>query len=523
MMAGTPRPDPRIGTDLGPYHIEAVVGRGGMGVVYRAADTTLDRPVALKLIAPAVTDDAAFRARFLRESKMAAAIDHPNILPIYEAGEADGTFFLAMRYVDGTDLERRLREGPLEPRAAVAVLGQVAKALDAAHARGLVHRDVKPANVLLDAAAGGAEGDHAYLTDFGLTKQSGAESGLTRAGGFVGTLEYIAPEQIEGQPTDGRADQYALAAIAVAALTGQVPFPRDSDVALINAHLHDPPPSVHLRRPELPTAVDAVIARGLAKEPADRYPDCRTFVEALRDALGVSDTHSRPLPTSSGARDRRLPLLVGGLVALGIVAAIGFALASGGGSAALSTSPPASLAVASPSAGADSSPTEDVFPNSEEAALLDPLPDVLEATCQRGRYNPLESNNGRRTPIASLECTPGVTEGASSVLIRSFGSDAAKSGYPGAVISLIGGGGVYQSGPPVPAGDCAVSKRANGRWQRAAADVGAIVCFTEAATGDAILWWTYDADAIVVKATSQRGDSDALYDYFLKTARFIAP
>ena len=193
-----------------------------MGVVYLAEQPSLGRRVALKVIAPEFSADARAKSRFLRESQMAAAIDHPNILPIHEAGEIDGVLFIAMRYVEGEDLERRLRRGPIEPRAAVTILGQVASALDAAHEAGLVHRDVKPANVLIASGQGVDRSDHAYLTDFGLTRPSGSETGLTRAGGFVGTLEYIAPEQIEGGAVDGQADQYALAAIAVACLTGQV-------------------------------------------------------------------------------------------------------------------------------------------------------------------------------------------------------------------------------------------------------------------------------------------------------------
>jgi serine/threonine protein kinase len=395
----------------------------------------------------------------------------------------------------------------------VAVLGQVAKALDAAHARGLVHRDVKPANILLDPAAGGAEGDHAYLTDFGLTKQSGAETGLTRVGGFVGTLEYIAPEQIEGQPIDGRADQYALAAIAVAALTGQVPFPRDSDVALINAHLHDPPPSVHVRVPELPIGVDAVIARGMAKAPADRYPDCRAFVEALRDALGVSDTHSRPIPAPSGSRDRRLPLLLGGLLVVGVLAVVGVVLASGASSSP-TASPPASLAVAS-SASIDTSPTEDVFPNAAEAALLAALPADLPPTCARGPYGAIAGGFG--TPQASLSCAPPPASGANEILVRQFMTTTSEYYSTENAVS-----GVAQA-MRIPGGDCATLKRANGRWQLAGEDAGAIVCYVDAGSGDAILWWSYKDDQILVEAVNQKGDSTALYAWFAKNSRFIAP
>ncbi|HVQ22800.1 MAG TPA: serine/threonine-protein kinase, partial [Candidatus Saccharimonadia bacterium] len=498
-------PDPRVGTDLGPYRIEAVIGHGGMGVVYRATDTALDRQVAIKLIAPLAEDDEAFRARFLRESKMAAAIDHPNIIPIYEAGERDGSYFLAMRFVDGTDLERRLRQGPLEPRSAVALLGQIASALDAAHAAGLVHRDVKPANVLVASGQGADRSDHAYLTDFGLTKQSGSDTGLTRAGGFVGTLEYIAPEQIEGKPADGRADQYALAGIAVACLTGQVPFPRDSDVAVINAHLHDPPPSLHGRLASLPAAADSVVAHGLAKAPDDRYPDCRSFVEDLSFALGVSAT--RPTATGSagwGTRDRRPLALVAAVLGLGVLAIVVAALVSGGtGTPAASPAP--SVAAASPTMAPTPSPTEDIFPNEAEAGLLADLPLDLASSCNRGPYSVLIPGTSGSVPVASLSCLPSTTN-ASSVIVREYPlSSSSHAAFANAVIGAINGGesipGVGD-GRDVRAGDCATSSRANGRWVRAATDVGAIVCYTLASSGDAYLWWTYDADQILVKAVN---------------------
>jgi serine/threonine-protein kinase len=517
------RPDARVGTDFGPYRIDDVIGRGGMGVVYLAEQPGLGRRVALKLLTPDYADDEAFRARFLRESKMAAAIDHPNIIPIYDAGEIEGTYYLAMRYVEGVDLDSRLRAGRLEPREVVGLLAQVAAALDAAHTAGLVHRDVKPANVLIDSGKGVDLVDHAYLTDFGLTKQRGSQSGLTQAGGFMGTLEYIAPEQIEGQPVDGRADQYALAAIAVSALTGQVPFPRDSDVAIINAHLHDPPPSVHVRVPELPIGVDAVIARAMAKAPADRYPDCRAFVEALRDALGVSDTHRRPLPTSSGARDRRLPLLIGGLVALGIVGVVGFVLASGGSATPTAASPPASLAAGSPSVGVEPSLSEDVFPNAAEAALLAALNGKLGDECVRGRYDPVMGESSferpRETPIASLDCKPGIVSGASEVVVRWFVS-VANNRAPFTTEDAVSAVATLQR---APAGDCATSKRASGRWQLAGDDAGTIVCYVDSTTGDAILYWSYKDHQLLVKATNQKGDSAALYAFFQNVARFITP
>ncbi len=520
-MTGTV--DPRIGSQLGAYRIEAVIGRGGMGVVYRATDTGLDRRVALKLIAPSATDDEAFRARFLRESRMAAAIDHPNIIPIYEAAEVEGTYVLAMRFVDGTDLEHRLREGPLEPRAAAGILGQIASALDAAHAAGLVHRDVKPANVLVASGQGTDGADHAYLTDFGLTKQSGSETGLTRRGGFVGTLEYIAPEQIEGKAADGRSDQYALAGIAVACLSGQVPFPRDSDVALINAHLHDAPPSVHLRRPEVPIEVDAVIARGLAKDPADRYPDCRTMIDDLRGALGLTAVHPRPIDRP--ARDRRPLALVGGLLLVVLLGVVAFGLLTSSESPSGPSDAP-SQDIASPSTVAGASPTDAVYPNPAEQALLEGLPDDLQRTCARGPYGVIVGNSGGGAPEVSLLCMPSVTAGANEVLIRRFALSSASHGLvPGFISSIAAGEGapgwLKGDGLPIAPGDCATKARANGRWSIAGEDVGPIACFTAAASGDAFLWWGYDDDAILVRAVNQRGDAAALYDWFENNALFI--
>jgi serine/threonine protein kinase len=195
--------DPRIGSELIGYRVEELLGRGGMGVVYRAYDVALERSVALKLLAPSLAEDRGFRERFLVESRLAAALEHPNVVPIHDAGEADGQLYLAMRYVEGADLKRLLKEeGTLEPTRAIAICAQVAEALDAAHARGLVHRDVKPSNVLVAEAT---SGEHAYLTDFGLAKDL-AGGGLTASDQLFGTVDYVAPERIEGHDVDSRAD-----------------------------------------------------------------------------------------------------------------------------------------------------------------------------------------------------------------------------------------------------------------------------------------------------------------------------
>jgi YVTN family beta-propeller protein len=279
--------DPRVGTRLGGYRIQALLGRGGMGVVYLAEQVGPRRPVALKLLLDPATTSEAFRERFLRESELAAAIDHPNVLPVYDAGETDGVLWIAMRHVDGIDLAALLaREGPLPPEPALGIVGQVAGALDAAHARGLVHRDVKPGNVLLAMEEGAVA--HAYLADFGLTKRIGGARGLTVSGQVLGTIDYVAPEQVQGGPVDGRADQYSLGCVLFECLTGTVPFRRDSELAVLWAHVHDPPPRVGEHRPDLPAALDGAIGRALAKAPDDRYPSCAALVAAAEAAVAGS-------------------------------------------------------------------------------------------------------------------------------------------------------------------------------------------------------------------------------------------
>src|SRR5690349_20942499 len=264
------------------HRIEAVAGRGGMGVVYRAIQIDLDRPVALKVIAPHLAQDEGFRERFVAESRIAAAIDHPHVLPIYYAGSSDGTLYIAMRFVDGSDLRHAIRaEGSIEPGRAARIVDQVGSALDAAHARGLIHRDIKPANVLLGA------GDHVYLTDFGLTKRLGASTGVSRSGQWVGTLGYVAPEQIRGERIDARADGYALGCVLFHALTGQAPYLRETEEATLWSHLHDPPPPASMLTPGVPEAFDGVIERALAKDPDDRFPSAGDLGRAALAAAGA--------------------------------------------------------------------------------------------------------------------------------------------------------------------------------------------------------------------------------------------
>ena len=272
--------------------VEGVVGRGGMGVVYRATQLSLERPVALKAIAPELAGDATFRERFKRESRIAASIEHPNVIPVYEAGEGEGMLYLIMRYVEGTDLRALIdSEGELEPERAARIVAQVAAALAAAHRRDLIHRDVKPANVLIDA---GGERDHAYLTDFGIARHAAATSGLTRTGSVIGTLDYLAPERIQDQGGDGRADVYALGCVLFEALTGMLPFARDNDVAKMYAHLSAPVPSVRSVAPQVPEELDGLAQRAMAKDPDDRFATAGEMAEALMDTVPARPRRARP-------------------------------------------------------------------------------------------------------------------------------------------------------------------------------------------------------------------------------------
>ena len=301
------------------YRVEEPVGRGGMGVVYRATDLSLDRPVALKLVAPELAEDERFRERFLREPRLAASLDHPHVIPIYEAGEHDGQLYLAMRFVEGSDLRTILeREGKLPPQRALPLLADVADALDAAHRRALVHRDVKPANVLLD------EDGHAYLTDFGITKQLGGES--TDTGRVVGTLDYLAPEQIRGDPVDGRTDVYALGCVLYECLAGAPPFRRPTEAEILWAHMQEQPAPLR-GYPRL----DPVLRKTLAKDREDRYGSCGELIDAAANALGLAAPRAprRPL-VPPGLLRRGRAILAAGLFLLAAVIALVIVALTGG-------------------------------------------------------------------------------------------------------------------------------------------------------------------------------------------------
>ena len=285
------------GDDFSGYRIERRLGRGGMGILYLAVEPGLDRHVALKLIAPEAAADEVFARRFAEESRIAAAIEHPNVVPIYAAGEEGGIPYIAMRYVGGSDLGKRIAaEGRLDPAEAVALIAQVGNGLDAIHAAGLVHRDVKPANVLL---AGGAGDTHAYITDFGVARNVSTESGLTQTGRFVGTLDYVAPEQISGEPIDARVDVYALGCMLFKLLTGQVPFPREGVAARLYAHLNDPPPSVAKPYREYVEEQERVLGTDEAALKAAREGDS-AGVEAARADRDSGDANREELAREIG-------------------------------------------------------------------------------------------------------------------------------------------------------------------------------------------------------------------------------
>ncbi|QKV77559.1 serine/threonine-protein kinase [Amycolatopsis sp. Hca4] len=274
---------------FGPYRIEGLLGRGGMGEVHRAYDTAHDRVVALKLLSEPFVTDEAFRARFRRESQIVARLREPHVIPIHAYGEIDGRLYLDMRLVEGRDLKELLADGPLDPARAAAIVAQVAGALDAAHADGLVHRDVKPSNVLVTGA------DFVYLVDFGIARSMTAEgTSITGTGNVIGTLDYMAPERFGDAPITGLVDVYALACVFFECLTGHRPFPAEGAAAQMGAHLTAPPPVLSRARPGLPVALDAVVARGMAKNPADRYPTAGAFADAVRAAVTAP---APPIPT----------------------------------------------------------------------------------------------------------------------------------------------------------------------------------------------------------------------------------
>jgi predicted Ser/Thr protein kinase/sugar lactone lactonase YvrE len=313
--------DARIGSEVAGYRIVSVLGQGGMGTVYLAEQTSPRRNVVVKLLRPDLSRDEAFRQRFVHESEAAASTEHPNIVPIYSAGEANGVLYIAMRYVEGEDLRDMIeRSGPLPPERAVEIVSQVSSALDAAHQRGLVHRDVKPSNILVDRQG------NAYLSDFGLIKRSQVDTGLTKTGQFMGSIEYCAPEQIRGDEVDGRADVYSLGCVLFEAVAGRPPFKTDTEIATLYAHLEQEPPALSSVAPGSRAELDGVVTKALAKDPSGRYPTAGAFARDARQAVGVSSGERAVL---GRPRRRRLAWIAGIVALAAIVVGVAIALSAG--------------------------------------------------------------------------------------------------------------------------------------------------------------------------------------------------
>jgi serine/threonine-protein kinase len=496
--------DPLIGRELAGYRIEELIGRGGMGVVYRAEHLMLGRHDALKLLASDLTSDDAFRERFLRESRIAATIEHTNVIPIHHAGEVDGVLYLAMRYVRGSDLRRVLEQRRrLEPDETVSVIDQVSSALDAAHERGLIHRDVKPANILIEASG------HVYLTDFGIAKHTRTRGGLTKTGSFLGTLDYAAPEQIEGKPVDGRVDVYALGCALYQCLTGVAPYEKDSEVQLIYAHLLERPTPITTRHPGLPAGLDAVLDRALAKSRDDRYATCGELAADLRTALAggtvrlpapsaapptraavppraepplaappLAERPRRaepppPPPAPTAPLWRRLPVLLG--VGAAIVAAIVIAvvLASGGSSNA--------------------------FPNTAEKSLLALIPSPIRPTCVR---LPVPAS----AAAAAVSCTAGVERPA----YYAFPSASAARSFYGAKLPAL----FHRD-----RGSCSDLPRSGERpYSVGGKSAGRIFCSLASSVGPATIGWVDEHAKTFTQAGRDDGNQAALYRWWAGSA-----
>jgi serine/threonine protein kinase len=274
-----------VGAVFAGFRIEALLGRGGMGSVYRARDLALDSERALKVLEPELTADRAFRERFQREARLAAQIENPAVVPVYQAGEDDGRLFIAMRLIRGPDLHRLVaKDGPLEPQRTARIVAAVTAALDEAHARGIVHRDVKPANILVELSK---EGERVFLTDFGISRSARPTEEVTSTGQLLGTADYISPEQIEGERADARSDVYALGCVVCYLLTGEPPFRRDTELATLYAHAHAARPRPSLLEPGLPAAIDEVVVRATAVDPDGRHQSAGELADDLRRALAA--------------------------------------------------------------------------------------------------------------------------------------------------------------------------------------------------------------------------------------------
>ncbi|MCU1594506.1 MAG: serine/threonine protein kinase [Frankiales bacterium] len=452
----------------GTYRLEAEIARGGMGIVYRAVDLGLDRPVALKVMSTSLSGDEQYRARFRREGAMAARIDHTNVVPVFHRGEHEGRLYVVMRLVDGTDLAVLLdRERRLSPARTAHLLGQVASALDAAHAMGLVHRDVKPANILLQGQ------DHALLTDFGLAKQAVGGEALSSVNTLLGTAAYLAPEQAKGLPLDASCDVYALACVAFHCLSGQTPYPDGPAVAVASAHVHDPVPNLHAEAPEIPRSVAAVVARGLAKDPKERWPSAGAFAAALQQSLTEEPTTLlEPVSTSTRAPRTRLWWLAA-VPVVGAAGLAGLLLSDTSGT--------------DPGGGAPGTPT--VAANRHQD-LVARLPADVYTGCKPA---PAREVKLVRTAV---DCVS-VKAGAAEVLVSEFDGPAhLEQDFTESYRARY------------PDGKCSVDEGVTSTWEE-----GRLACYLNA-NGAAVLLSTYSKAGVEILDVRQDGDRAALYDWW---------
>jgi serine/threonine protein kinase len=506
------RVDLQPGTEFAGYRIVSALGRGGMAVVYLAEHDFLQRKVALKVLAPQLAEDERFRERFVRESRLAASLDHPNVVPIYEAGASGGDLFIAMRYVEGTDLRTLLAEtGALDPSRAVSITRQVAAALDAAHEQGLVHRDVKPGNVLV-ARTRGSEAEHVYLSDFGLTKRSTSESGVTGTGQFVGTLDYAAPEQFRGRAADARTDVYSLGCVLFECLTGRAPFHAENDAGLMYAHLQEQPSAVSAERPELPKEIDAVIAKAMAKSPADRQPSAGALADEAARALHVGVPSGADAGKPASPLRRLLPIVaVAAALIIGIVVTSrvqsdtpeAVAGETGRASPTVTPSPtvaPAFRTVDRPLAG-------------DEERLLAAIPDVVATNC-----SPLDQAQPAPEELAALVCRSAEVE----VLYELFSTRVAMDAM------FQGSSNRTQA----PDGECATDELARTRYSIGGQPNGQVLCYivkaglqrsTAGEPARSHIEWTDENALIYAHAVRNDLGDLSLYEWWLTSSGPVFP
>jgi serine/threonine protein kinase len=482
-----------VGPELPGYRIERQLGRGNMGVVYLAEDVNLRRKVALKILAPSLADDKLFRKRFHRESQSAAKLDHPNIVPVYTAGEAGGLLYIAMRYVGGGDLRTLVEaNGPLSLEQTTSIINDVAAALDAAHAQGMIHRDVKPANILIDDHNGQ---QHYYLSDFGITKMLSSGRSLTSTGQVVGTIDYLAPEQIQGKSLDGRADLYALGCVLYQCLTGVVPFPREDVAALMWAHVNEQPPSVSARRPDLPAQLDHILAKATAKQPDDRYNTGRELTLALQALV------TNPAAPADNETPTSAPPIGGPPPPVPTDMTSTYIPSSPASARAPATAPSSkrkwwwmaacgilALAVIAGSTVAVLNYLSMRFPNAAEQALLDQVP--LDLTTKHSCTRNTEAEQDNANVQASVTCT---SEGdANTVVFTKFASSHALNNHYQAAVAAAG---ITPS-----SGDCRSAERAEGAYTSESGRIsGRALCYQQ--RGASFIEWTEDGTNTLNLAT----------------------